>query len=162
MPFNLEVLCKKTWAFIRVPYMNPTISGLSAQGFLIRFLHYLFPRADHSREAVATARTPETWTQQKTNTPRIIVPVSYALSKVRVGGDGGGGGGGCGKDNSDGNQAIQLFYECYRYCSCSIETARSHCARPFQSSSARPWRMLLHDPATSDHHQHYSAQHHEA
>ena len=31
---------KKPWAFIRVPFMNPTILGLEAQGFLIRFLHY--------------------------------------------------------------------------------------------------------------------------
>ena len=32
-------LIKKPWAFMRVPYMNPTILGLYAQGFLIRFLH---------------------------------------------------------------------------------------------------------------------------
>ena len=30
---------KKLWALIRVPYMNPSILGLSAPGFLIRFLH---------------------------------------------------------------------------------------------------------------------------
>ena len=33
-------LIKKPGAFIRVPYMNPTILGLKAQGFLIRFLQY--------------------------------------------------------------------------------------------------------------------------
>ena len=32
-------LIKKPWAFIRVPYMNPTILEVYAQGFLIRFLH---------------------------------------------------------------------------------------------------------------------------
>ena len=31
---------KQPWAFIRIPYMNPTVLGLYAQGFLIRFLHY--------------------------------------------------------------------------------------------------------------------------
>ena len=33
-------MIKKPWAFIRVPYMSPTILGLQARGFLIRFLHY--------------------------------------------------------------------------------------------------------------------------
>ena len=37
--FSCRNLIKKPWAFIRVPYMNPTILGLYAQGFLIRFLH---------------------------------------------------------------------------------------------------------------------------
>ena len=36
---NVGNLIKKPWAFIRVPYMNPSILGLQAQGFLIGFLH---------------------------------------------------------------------------------------------------------------------------
>ena len=43
-PKVLEPYCrnmiKKPWAFIRVPYISPTILGLQARGFLIRFLHY--------------------------------------------------------------------------------------------------------------------------
>ena len=31
-----EPLIKIPWAFIWVPYMNPTILGLYAQGFLVR------------------------------------------------------------------------------------------------------------------------------
>ena len=31
----------ETLGLIRVPYMNPTVLGLQAQGILIRFLHYL-------------------------------------------------------------------------------------------------------------------------
>ena len=34
-------LFKKPWAFIRVPYMNPTMLGLNAESFFIRFLHYI-------------------------------------------------------------------------------------------------------------------------
>ena len=34
---SLAVAGYRTWAFIRVPYMNPRVIG---QGFFIRFLHY--------------------------------------------------------------------------------------------------------------------------
>ena len=33
-PFQCRNLIKKPWAFIRVPYMNPTILGVIGPGFL--------------------------------------------------------------------------------------------------------------------------------
>ena len=43
LPTGKGLLCrkqiKKPWAFIGDSYMSPSILGVQAQGFLIRFLH---------------------------------------------------------------------------------------------------------------------------